>query len=307
MMTTCSVSECNSRAFAKGMCQPHYNRQRLYGDPNYERPAKINEPCSVSQCENNAKTRGYCEKHYTRWKRHKSPADLEPRECEICGELFDPPGVRSFVCGKTECVRQKKLRNNRASARNRERKYRTVQCAGCSKTFRTQSPKRKYCGTMCPGREKVKLSPLRRAMLELDYDRIQSLLQQRTEEKEDGCWEWTGTHSQQDYPQVGFSKPIVEGGRATFLAHRLMLEAKVGYSIEGMHAHHTCANRWCINPDHLELTTAAENVGEMMARVSFQARIAALEKALAEVEPGHPLLRQRTIFDDGDPNRGSRG
>ena len=297
-MATCYVAKCSIDAYAKGMCQPHYDRQRLYGDPNYVRPLKIVELCSVTACPDDAKTRGLCDRHYTRWKRHKSPDDLEPRECEICGELFDPPGVRSFVCSETECVRQRKLRNNRVSARNRERKYRTVQCAGCDKTFSTQSPKRKYCGTMCTGREKVKLTPLKQAILKTDYSEIQSLLQQRTDESEAGCWMWTGTHSQQDYPQVGFSKPIVEGGRATFLAHRLMLEAKVGHSIEGMQAHHTCANRACINPDHLELTTAAENVGEMMARASYEARIAALERALADYAPKHHLLRQQLIVDD---------
>ena len=54
--------------------------------------------------------------------------------------------------------------------------------------------------------------------------------------------------------------------------------------------HHACANRACCNPDHLRVVTPAENAAEMFERNSYIRRIAALEAALAELDPTHPLM-----------------
>lgn len=229
--------------------------------------------------------------HYTRWKRHRSVEDLEPRTCEICGEIFDPPGPRSFVCGKTECVRQRKLRNNRVALRNRKPKLRTQKCVACGTEFTTRSRARKYCSNSCPARTKANWTRLRHALHDLDYPEVIEALRERTEPDRSGCWIWQGPYETTGYPRVGFSKPIREGGPKIYLVHRLMLEAKLGRPIKNMHSHHTCANHGCVNPEHLELTTAAQNVGEMMGRKSYEARITELERALAELAPEHPLLR----------------
>lgn len=288
---TCVVEGCQKTAFAKQMCQAHYNRNRLYGDPNYVRPKVPKVQCSVTGCDSVGETRGLCGKHYTRWKRHRSVEDLEPRACEICGEMFDPPGARSFVCGKTECVRQRKLRNNRVALRNRKPKMRSLKCQACGTEFTTRSRARKYCSNSCPARTKASWTRLRRALHDLDYPEVIQALRERTEDDASGCWIWQGPYETTGYPRVGFSKPIREGGPKIYLVHRLMLEAKLGRGIKNMHSHHTCANHGCVNPDHLELTTAAQNVGEMMGRKSYEARIKELEEALAEYAPQHPLLR----------------
>lgn len=286
----CSVEQCPKASFARGMCQPHYNRNRLYGDPNYVRPPVPEVPCSVTGCESIGETRGLCGMHYTRWKRHRSVEDLEPRSCEICGEVFDPPGPRSFVCGKTECVRQRKLRNNRVALRNRKPKLRTQKCVACGTEFTTRSRARKYCSNSCPARTKANWTRLRHALHDLDYPEVIEALRERTKPDESACWIWQGPYETTGYPRVGFSKPIRDGGPRIYLVHRLMLEAKLGRPIKDMHSHHTCANHGCVNPEHLELTTAAQNVGEMMGRMSYEARIRELEKALAECAPNHPLL-----------------
>lgn len=219
-MAECSLTNCGDDAYAKGMCHKHYDKNRLYGNPHRERPVKLTVQCSVEGCEADVACQQLCNKHYTRWKRHRSTDDLQPRECEICGRLFDPPGRRSFVCGDAECVRQRKLRNNRNSAKNRETVERKVRCIGCGKCFSTTSKRQDYCGSKCPGRKVVPSGPLRRAMLDGDFATVQELLKKRTDLSENGCWIWNGTLSEAEYPQVGFSKPIEEGGRATFLAHR---------------------------------------------------------------------------------------
>ena len=61
----------------------------------------------------------------------------------------------------------------------------------------------------------------------------------------DGCILWTGYRTANGYPQVEHKK------KKAYL-HHLMLEDKLGRPIaEGMHVAHTCANRNCINADHL--------------------------------------------------------
>ncbi len=75
-MKVCSVTTCNRRVLAMGLCGAHYQRSRLgrpmdtpIGKYTYFRPAT----CTVPGC--NAIHRGlnYCRKHYARFARHGDP------------------------------------------------------------------------------------------------------------------------------------------------------------------------------------------------------------------------------------------
>ena len=65
-------------------------------------------------------------------------------------------------------------------------------------------------------------------------------------EDEDGCWRWTG--------------PTAGGyGRVQIYAHRWMYEREVGPIPDGLQIDHLCRNPLCVNPEHLEPVTHAEN------------------------------------------------
>jgi len=62
------------------------------------------------------------------------------------------------------------------------------------------------------------------------------------------CWLWRGRIDKDGYGHLGDR-----------LAHRLVYEALVGPIPKGLVIDHLCRIRNCVNPDHLEPVTVAEN------------------------------------------------
>ncbi len=69
----------------------------------------------------------------------------------------------------------------------------------------------------------------------------------------DGCWDWTGGRTWNDYGRFSYKTK-------SHRAHRAMYEILVGPIPEGMTLDHLCRNRGCVNPEHLEPVTLGENV-----------------------------------------------
>ena len=67
---------------------------------------------------------------------------------------------------------------------------------------------------------------------------------------------------------------------SSLLVHRLAYQLWVSEIQDHEVIHHTCGNRQCINPRHLQATGSHENQAEMRERHGYQRRIAELEAQL---------------------------
>ena len=104
---------------------------------------------------------------------------------------------------------------------------------------------------------------------------------------ESGCWEWLGRRQPSGYGQVWLN----EKQRAA-LAHRVSYETFVGPIPEGLQIDHLCRNRGCIQPEHLEPVTAAEN----FARSTHPS---ALAKKTGKCGRGHELATHGKTTAEG--------
>lgn len=68
----CTVSDCQTKVAARGLCNLHYSRWKRHGDPMVFLPAR-HDGCSVDGCNGAHKNSGYCAKHYSRWRRWGDP------------------------------------------------------------------------------------------------------------------------------------------------------------------------------------------------------------------------------------------
>ncbi len=67
------------------------------------------------------------------------------------------------------------------------------------------------------------------------------------------CIQWWGSLRPHGYGYFGLRR------RSGEYAHRRVWEECFGLIPDGMVIHHRCANKACVNPEHLELTTPEEH------------------------------------------------
>lgn len=81
--------------------------------------------------------------------------------------------------------------------------------------------------------------------------RLPANIEAKIAERPTLCWEWTGAHN-----ASGYGIACLNG--RTWQAHRLLYMLVVGH-LPTMALDHLCRNRLCVNPEHLEPVSNAEN------------------------------------------------
>jgi len=73
-------------------------------------------------------------------------------------------------------------------------------------------------------------------------------------ENKNKCWEWIGTIGKSGYSKVYLGKGFSER------AHRIMYEYLISRIPDERQIDHLCKNKICVNPNHLKIVTAQENI-----------------------------------------------
>jgi hypothetical protein len=110
-------------------------------------------------------------------------------------------------------------------------------------------------------------------------------LEAKVEVAENGCWNWTGATSHSGYGKINLSGRYVG-------AHRAAYELLIGAIPAGLELDHLCSNPTCVNPEHLEPVTHAENVRRTIAR--GRGRPPATYSRLTHCKRGHPFTTENT-------------
>lgn len=72
-------------------------------------------------------------------------------------------------------------------------------------------------------------------------------------EKNNSCWIWTGSKTDQNYGLIWLNGKYVRAHRVSYMLYCGTLDQK-------MVIDHLCKNTLCVNPEHLEQVTQSENV-----------------------------------------------
>lgn len=175
------------------------------------------------------------------------------------------------------------MRNGDPSDRPRHKTGEPCPTEGCQ--GKTQA--KGLCG-LCRTYQRSGKDPSRRRGLQ---DPSSYEIENRYDVCESGCWEWNGPRAKTGHPY----------GRTTYksvpwAAHRLAYSKWVGPIPEGLVVRHKCDNPPCINPDHLEIGTQADNNRD--ARERGRARLVGEEAGRAKLNDAL-VLEIRDRYEPG--------
>lgn len=97
--------------------------------------------------------------------------------------------------------------------------------------------------------------------------------------KTDSCWIWTASKTDQNYGVIWLDGRYVKAHRVSYILYKGKLNNKLVVD-------HTCKNTLCVNPDHLEQVTQAENVKRGSA-----GKVNNAQRNKTHCPKGHPYSR----------------
>lgn len=108
----CSVDGCDGVPASRKMCNKHYRRMMLHGDPHTVLKQWCNgAKCIVDECDRPGRKRGWCEMHYQRWRtngsvldEHQSWVIAEFDACLFCDEPVTEQSPHRRYCSKACAV-----------------------------------------------------------------------------------------------------------------------------------------------------------------------------------------------------------
>lgn len=215
----------------------------------------------------------------TCYSRHWRANNKTPKTCEWCGTTFHTSRNETQFCGLS-CGG--KYQNSKLAESEAWQAYQDQVQKG-KKPAPTPVTQEELQANW-----RAQRSPMRAAYEDQQWGAFHHAVKERSKVTQEGCWEWQGRtssprKSKSPYPQIAWGGKYLQ-------VHRLSLEAKHGAPLGSQQSHHVCANTMCVNPEHLQAATHVENIAEMKARRSYEARIEELEAALMDIDPEHPLL-----------------
>lgn len=107
---------------------------------------------------------------------------------------------------------------------------------------------------------------------------------------ERGCWVWQGDVTSYGYGSITWRE---DGKRYRIGAHRYFYQRKYGPIPTGLHLDHLCRNPLCVNPDHLEPVTHAENLRRGNSTKLSVIQVAAIRDAYASGSASHRKLSRQ--------------
>ena len=99
----------------------------------------------------------------------------------------------------------------------------------------------------------------------MDNSSIGRFWQKVNKKTENGCWEWLAGQTRNGYGLLKVSGISTRAHRFSWELHHGEIPKDKSY-FKTMFVLHKCDNRLCVNPDHLFLGTAQDNISDMVAK-----------------------------------------